>query len=135
MIKAYLKGEQRNWGKHLGCLAADYRGTRHDSTELLPNLMMLGRETRMLAEVTCSQHTHGANETYGEYVHNLKERLHHAHDVARNHLHDSAKRQKQIYNARVKANQYEVGDLVWMETNIGQLDITPKLRSHTRGPI
>ena len=24
MIKAYLKGEQRNWDKHLGCLAAAY---------------------------------------------------------------------------------------------------------------
>ena len=125
MIKAYLKGEQRNWDKHLGCLAVAYRGTRHESTGLSPNLMMLGRETRMPAEVMCGQHTHGANETYGEYVHKLKERLQHTHDVARNHLHDLAKRQKQIYDARVKANQYEVGDLVWMETDIGQLDITP----------
>ena len=90
--------------------------------------MMLGRETRMLAEVMCGQHTHVANETYGEYVHRLKERLQHAHDVARNYLHDLAKRQKQIYDAKVKANQYEVGDLVWMETDIGQMDITPKLR-------
>ena len=24
MIKTYLKGEQRNWNKHLGCLAAAY---------------------------------------------------------------------------------------------------------------
>ena len=134
MIKAYLKGEQRNWDKHLECLAAAYRGTRYESTGLLQNLMMLGRETRMLAEVMCGQHTQGANETYGEYVHKLKERLQHADDVARNHLHDSAKRQKQIYNARVKANQYEVGDLVWMETDIGQLDITPKLRVPYEGP-
>ena len=34
----------------------------------------------------------------------------------------------------LKANQYEVGDLVWMETNIGQLDITPKLRVPYEGP-
>ena len=134
MIKAYLMGEQRNWDKHLGCLAAAYRGTRHESTGLSPNLMMLVRETRVLAEVMCGQHIQEANETYGEYVHKLKERLQHAHDVARNHLHDSAKRQKQIYNARVKANQYEVGDLVWMETDIGQLDITPKLRVPYKGP-
>ena len=134
MLKAYQKGEQRNWDKHLGCLAAAYRGTRHESTGLLPNLMMLGRETRMLAEVMWGQHTHGANETYEEYVHKLKERLQHAHDVARNHLHDLAKRQKQIYNARMKANQYEVGYLVWMETDIGQLDKTPKLRVPYEGP-
>ena len=128
MIKAYLKGEQRNWDKHLGCLATAYRGTRHESTGLLPNLMMLGKEARMPAEVMCGQHTQKASGTYGQYVQKLTERLQHAHDVARSHLHDLAKRQKQMYNATVKANQYEVRDLVWMETNIGQLDIAPKLR-------
>ena len=70
----------------------------------MPNLMMLGRKTRVPAEVIHGQHTQEANKTYGEYVHKLKERLQHAHDVARNHLHDLAKRQKQIYDARVKAN-------------------------------
>ena len=68
MIKAYLKGEQRNWDKHLRCLAAAYRGTRHESTELLPNLMILGKETRMPAEVMCGQHTQEASGTYREYV-------------------------------------------------------------------
>ena len=128
------QGEQRNWDKHLGCLAAAYSGTRHESTGLSPNLMMLGRETRILVEVMCGQHTQEASKTYADYVYKLKERLQHAHDVARNHLHDLAKIQKQIYNARVKANQYEVGDLVWMETNTGQLDITPKLRVPYEGP-
>ena len=134
MIKAYLKGGQRKWDKHLGCLAAAYRGNRHSSTGLLPNLMMLGRETRMPVEVMCGWHTQEASETYGDYVYKLKERLQHAHNVARNHLHDSAKRQKQIYSARVKANQYEVRDLVWMGTDIGQLDVTPKLRVPYEGP-
>ena len=91
MIKAYLKEEQQNWDKHLEFLADAYRGTRHENTGLSPNLMMLGRETRMPTEVMCGQHTHGANKTYGEYVHKLKERLQHVHEVARNHLHDSAK--------------------------------------------
>ena len=96
--------------------------------------MMLGRETRMPAEVMCGRHTQEASETYGDYVYKLKERLLYAHDVARSHLHDSTKRQKQIYDARVKANQYEVGDLVSMETGIGQLDVTPKLRVPYEGP-
>ena len=60
--------------------------------------------------------------------------MQHAHDVARTHLHDSSKRQKQIYDAKVKANQYEVGDLVWMETDIGQLNIAPKLKVPYEGP-
>ena len=91
MIKAYLKGEKRNWDKHLGCLSVAYQGTISESTGLTPNLMMLGRETRMPAEVMSGIHSHESNETYGEYVHKLKERMQHAHDVARTHLHDSAK--------------------------------------------
>ena len=31
MIKAYLKNEQTDWGLHLGCLAAAYRSTSHES--------------------------------------------------------------------------------------------------------
>ena len=54
--------------------------------------------------------------------------MQHAHDVARTHLHDSAKRQKQVYDAKVKANQYNTGALVWLETDIGLLNIAPKLR-------
>ena len=44
------------------------------------------------------------------------------------------KRQKQIYDAKVKANQYKAGDLVQMETYIGQLNIAPKLRVPYEGP-
>ena len=44
------------------------------------------------------------------------------------------KGRRQIYDAKVKANQYEVGDLMWMETNIGQLHIAPKLRVPYEGP-
>ena len=49
--------------------------------------------------------------------------MQHAHDVARKHLHNSAKRQKQAYAVKVEANQYDVGDLVWFETDIKQLNI------------
>ena len=48
----------------------------------------------------------------------LHEWMQHAHDVARIHLHDSAKRQKQTYDAKVKANQYDIGDIVWLETYV-----------------
>ena len=52
MIKAYLKGEQRNLDdKHLGCLTGAYWATIHESTGLTPNLMMLGRENCIPAEV------------------------------------------------------------------------------------
>ena len=85
MINAYLKEKQRNWDKHLGCLAAAYQGTIHKRTGLTPNLVMLGREKQMPAEVIFGCHSHDPNETYGEHVHKLKETMQHAHGVARTH--------------------------------------------------
>ena len=68
MIKASLKGEQRNWDKYLGCLAGANWATIHENTGLTSNLMMLGRENHIPAEVMFGQHTHEANTTYGDSV-------------------------------------------------------------------
>ena len=46
MIKCYIRNEQTNWDRNLGCLAAAYRSTPQESTNLTPNLLMLGREVR-----------------------------------------------------------------------------------------
>ena len=39
-----------------------------------------------------------------------------------------------MYDVKVNSQEYEVGDLVWLETDIGQLDVTPKLRVPYKGP-
>lgn len=137
MVKAYIKGQQREWDKNLGCLAAAYRATPHESTGMTPNLLMLGREVRFPAEIMFgSGTTHVGEEvsSYGQYIDELKSRLHHAHSVARQHLGVSAKRQKQCYDIKQKLCTYHPGDLVWYQTNISQLHIAPKLRKPYEGP-
>ena len=51
MVKAYLGQEQDEWDLYLGCLAGAYRSSPHDVTGLTPNMMVLGREVRLPAEV------------------------------------------------------------------------------------
>lgn len=135
MIKSYLRGEERDWDLHLPCLAAAYRSTPHDSTGLTPNLLMLGREVRIPMEVVYGGQKHEASKTYGAYVERLKKLMQHAHDIARENLGVAAKRQKDLYDAKAKMTPYTIGDLVWMETDVGQLDITPKLRVPYEGPF
>ena len=132
MIKAYLKGEQTNWDKYLGCLA----GTVQDSTGLTPNLLMLGREVRLPVEVMYGTKTTSEGElnSYGEYVSQLRDRMQHAHDVARKHLEKSATRQKELYDVKVKLETYTPGSLVWYQTEMGQLKVAPKLRVPFEGP-
>lgn len=136
MIKAYLKGQQREWDRNLGCLAAAYRAVPHEATGMTPNLLMLGREVRLPAEVMFGSLSSEGEEiaTYGDYVDLLKQRMQHAHDLARKHLSSVAKRQKQTYDAKLSFHKYHEGDLVWYLTDIGQLHIAPKLRVPYEGP-
>ena len=124
MIKAYLKGEQTNWDRYLGCLAGAYRATIQESTGLTPNLLMLGREVRLPAEVMfgCEFELN----SYGEYVDGLRKRMQQAHDVARKHLEAAAQRQKECYDANVRLECYQPGDLVWYQTEINQLKMNKK---------
>jgi hypothetical protein len=137
MIKTYLKGNQEIWDLNLGCLAAAYRATPHESTGLTPNLLMLGREVRLPAEVMLGSGSPDAPEvaSYGTYVSDLRETMQHAHDVARQHLGASVRRQKHGYDAKMSFHRYEAGDLVWYATQRSQLHLSPKLRNPFEGPF
>ena len=136
MIKAYLKGEQNEWDRNLGCLAGAYRATVHDSTGMTPNLLMLGREVRLPSEIMYRDHKVDDvdNTTYGDYVNQLREKMRHAHEVAQKHLKTAAQKHKESYDVKLVIVRYEPGDLVWYRTDIGQLKFTPKLRSAFQGP-
>ena len=40
--------------------------------------------------------------------------MQHAHEVARKHLSCPAKCSKEIYDTKILANQYQLGDVVWL---------------------
>jgi hypothetical protein len=138
MIKAYLKGQQREWDKHLGCLAATYRATPHEVTGMTPNLVMMGRETRLPAEVklgTGKTDSADVVATYGKYVSQLRDRMQHAHEIARQKLQAGAKHQKETYDAKISFHRYVPGDLVWYASQLNQLHLAPKLRNPYEGPF
>ena len=138
MVKAYLCGEQKNWDLHLGCLAGAYRASPHESTKLTPNLLTLGREVRLPAELIFgSVEAYQGDEitSYGEYVDTLRSRIQHAHEVARKHLDSAAKRSKEIYDTLVSVNRYKVGDLVWCLDESRKVGIMPKLEHDYDGPF
>jgi hypothetical protein len=104
MIKAYLKGQEKDWDKVLGCLAGAYRATVHESTGYSPNMLMLGREVRLPAQIMYSapDNDHGF-PSYSAYVEKLKERMERAHEVARHHLQKAASKQKRIMMLNVSS--------------------------------
>ena len=115
MVRAYLSDQQSEWDLNLGCLAAAYRATPNESTKMTPNLLMLGRENRIPAEVAFGSST-ASNDTvssYSEYVQKLKNNLQKAHTICRDNLKESAKRHTEIYDNKQMLHTYKKGDLVW----------------------
>ena len=93
-VKAYLCGEQSDWDLHLGCLAGAYRATPNESTKLTPNLLTMGREVRLPAELIFGS-KNGCDgleiTSYGDYIDCLREKMQHAHRIARRHLSSAEK--------------------------------------------
>ena len=136
MIKAYLKGEQRDWDLHLGCLAGAYRSTTHESTGFSPNFLMFGRENRLPAEILfCTPAGEEAPTSYCEYVEGIRSKLEKAHEVARQHLGKSSTRHKELYDAKSTLNKYPVGELVWYASAGRDTKLAPKLRPSYTGPV
>jgi transposase InsO family protein len=133
MIRAYIRGEQRNWDLHLGCLAAAYRATSNESTGFTPNKLMLGREVRLPGEVVFGSKDQPLS-THGEYVDSLRTRMQKAHELARKHQESSTKRQKDAFDGKTLLNKYRPGDLVWYLAEIRKEGISPKLQCPYQGP-
>jgi hypothetical protein len=136
MIKAYLKGEQTDWDLHLGCLAGAYRATPQESTGLTPNLLMLGREVRLPAELCWGSRTDTGEDitSYGDYVNKLRDKIQHAHFVARKHLEIATKRQKDYYDVKKYLMNYNEGDAAWYLSEGRKKGESPKLQPAYEGP-
>lgn len=136
MIRAYLSNEENEWDLNLGCLAAAYRATPNESTAMTPNLLMLGKEVRLPAEIAFGSTTTTGEmvSSYGEYVRKLKDNMQKAHDICRQHLKDSTKRQTDIYDARQSLHQFAKGDIVWFLKS-PRNDVCNKLQMPYAGPF
>ena len=137
MIRAYLCDEQDEWDLHLGCLAGAYRATPHETTKMTPNLLTMGREVRLPAELLFGSTgpQQGEITSYGEYVDLLRSRMQHAHEVARKYLCTAAKRSKDHYDVKMAVNQYTKGDIVWYLNEVQAVGETPKLQPAYLGPV
>ncbi|XP_053398316.1 uncharacterized protein K02A2.6-like [Mercenaria mercenaria] len=137
MIRAYLQGVQEDWDLNLGCLAGAYRATPNESTKLTPNLLTMGREVRLPAELVFGSTTSKSEvpvTSYGDYVDGILSKMNHAHDIARKHLQKSAARSKEIYDKRMLVNNYEKGDVVWCLAESRKVGEAPKLQPAFEGP-
>ena len=107
-----------------------------ESSGLTPFMLMMGREARLPAELMygspCNENWE--IQSYGASADQLRNRMQHAHEVARKHLVFSARRQAEIYDSKLSVHHYNMGDYVWVEIEASKPGICPMWRSLYRGP-
>jgi len=116
MIKSYLV-DQQEWDLYLGCVAGAYRASPNETTKLTPNMLCMGREVRMPANIQFRDNAGEPGGTEGSLcslVIEMRERLRHAHEVVREHIGISARRKKDMYDAGMSFHRYQEGDLIIM---------------------
>ena len=137
MIKAYLKDKQTDWDLNLGLfrdLLTDLLLTKVPN--LPPNILMLGREVRLPAELIHGSYaTPGEQITsYGDYVDRLRERLQTAHSIARKNIAKSAVIRKDRYDANLHQISFIPDDLVWYFSEVCKPGRCSKLEPTYSGP-
>lgn len=137
MVRAFLSEEQDDWDVHLGCIANAYRATPHQATKLSPNMLALGREVRLPADLQYptvrDSDEHIRSEA--EYIVSLRQTMQRAHEVARTHLGKEAERSKEVYDRRLAFTKYKVGDIVWCLHETRRVGVNPKLQKAFDGPF
>ena len=57
-----------------------------------------------------------------------------AHEIARRHIGEAAKRSKIIYDSKLSVNTFKAGDVVWCLAESRKVGVTPKLEHSYEGP-
>ena len=134
MLTFYVSQDQSDWDEHLPYIMMAYRASEQETTGITPNRMMFGRELSLPLNLFVSN----PEENYTspeEYACKLYGRMQQAFHVARNKIQDEQRRQKRLYDIKLKGKPYNVGDKVWLYVYTRKIGLTPKLQSHWKGPF
>ena len=113
MLRTFVGKDPRGWDTRIYFCAAAYRATVHDSTGCTPNLLMLGRDVTMPADIMF-----GAAQVMADractvsYVERVLKTHWAAHVFVRTHVGRAARRQKRSYDRALKPRSFNVGDSV-----------------------
>jgi len=146
MLRTTTTDHPQDWPNRLPALLSAYRATVHATTQTSPNLAMLGREvllpctlkaqphmtlrcpqlTSLLSAITYVMHINVAT-----FRNNLRD----AHQRVHASMHASARTQKRYFDARIKQQTFQVGQLVWMYWPLPRIRSTfRKLTKQWTGP-
>ena len=134
MLASTVEEDPSNWEQHLRKVCMAYNTSVQPSTGYTPFYLMFGRLARLPVDIM-----YGSCPTEPvlphQYVKTLKDTLESAYTKARQHMQATAMRSEELYNKRVHGQEYEVGDLVWLNNPVVPRGRSRKLHCPWTGPF
>lgn len=131
--RCFVSTSQTDWDVYLPQLASAIRSSVNRMTGLTPNMMMLGREINMPADLVFRPPGQ-ENTDENEYVRNLKKAMLQAHEIARQKLKSSHAYMERDYDIRIRKVEYKPGNLVYTLNMAHTKGRNKKLDSPWKGP-
>ena len=109
----------QQWDEYLPVLGMALRGTVNWSTGFTPNMLQLGPEVNMRADILLGlSWSEELPQTQGQYLKTLLSRMEEVHHQARQHLRQTQLTQKKYYDLKAQSQRVAEGDLVYKK-NMG----------------
>ena len=103
MMQSFIDSNKMDWDLHLPLLTAAYRSTINPATGFTPNMLMLGREINLPAEILYPRPKAEEAIECHEYVSKLRKKMEECYDLVRQHLKTSSELQKRNYTVAQNA--------------------------------
>jgi len=133
-VRCFIGKNQRTWDQYLPQLAGALRASVNRSTGYTPNMMMLGREISLPAELMFGGPGKTGQPDGDQYVGELQTAIEGAHRVARENLKLAQKRMKRDYDVKVRVRELKPGDLVYQLDTATIKGKSRKLSPSWKGP-
>ena len=120
MPEGGVPNTKHEWDELVPLILMSYRATPQASTGVTPNMMMLGRQTRLPVQAMYGtplgpeEEETTVSEYMSEYMVALQGGLRAAYRHAREGLQRAALHQKHDYDGKVQRREYQAGELVWI---------------------
>lgn len=112
MLGTLEKDEKRQWHKHVPALVHAYNCTTHESTGYTPYYLLFGREPRLPIDLVFGLEKGQNSKSYSSYISDLKQRLRDAYRVTTKVADKARKKQKMVYDAKIRGAVLQLGDRV-----------------------
>jgi hypothetical protein len=127
LLRAYTEPNcSVNWDEQISRCLLSYRATVHSSTGFSPFHLTFGREMRLPSDLSRPINI-PANETPAQFVLKLQEDLRKSQNLARVHMTDAYRRQKEQYDLNAQSTTFEPGDLVRLYRPVPPVGVPRKL--------